>query len=207
MRKIVILCSLALMVSATSAFGGNLTPGDPPPPAGIPWAASWGNDPNVDDHGDGTFTMDVGGNGSAGLFWRLPAYASETVSVTGSWEGDTGSGGWAEVLIFTSTVGMSDEDIGAFIDGTGAGDPEIVSKHDSWDLPTQGIGPHTWGPEDIEAAATGWGPFEIHATCDEVIIATKVGNTAVVTFDISYVPEPASVLLLGLPLLLVRRRR
>ena len=206
MRKIAVLCSLALMVSATSAFGGNLSPGEPPP-GSIPWKAPWGNPANVVDHGDGTFTMDVAGDGSAGIFWRLPAWATESVSVTGSWSGDTGPGGWAEVLIFTSTVGMTDEDIGIFINNTGAGDPEIVTKHDSWDLPTQGIGPHTWGPNPIEDDATGWGPFEIHATCPEVIIATKVGNTAVATFDISYIPEPASVLLLGLPLLLVRRRR
>jgi len=204
MRKIAVLCSLALMVSATTAFGGNLTPGDPPPPAGVPWFAPWGNPANVVDHGDGTFTMDVGGNGSAGLFWRLPAYDSETVSVTGQWEGDVGGGGWAEVLIFTSTVGMSDADIGAFIDGTAEGSPEIVAKKDSWGLNTP---PNAWPWEPIEAAPTGWGPFEIHATCDEVIIGTKVGGTAVVTFDVSYIPEPASVLLLGLPLLLVRRRR
>ena len=124
MRKIVLLGAVALMVTAATASAGNLLPG-----AGIPWAAPWGNPANVVDHGDGTMTMDVAGNGSAGLFWRLPAWPSEIVSVTGQWMGDVGGGGWTEVLIFTSTVGMSDADIGNFIDGTGAGSPEIVARH------------------------------------------------------------------------------
>ena len=194
MRKV--LCVMAVLAIVAPASATNLDPAD-----AIPWAAPWGNDANVVVQPDGSVTMDVGGNGSAGIFWRLCALPSEPVSVTGLWDGDCGGGGWAEVLIFTCTDAMSDDDIGAFIDGTGAGSPEIVAKHDSWDL-----GPIVFN-EPIENGATGWGPFEIHATCPEYVIGLKVGNTAVVHFDIDAVPEPASALLLGLPMLLVRRRR
>ena len=191
-----LLCVIAALAFATTATAGNLVPAD-----AIAWAAPWGNPANVVDNQDGTFTIDVGGNGSAGIFWRLPAFESEMVSVEGLWAGDVGSGGWAEVMMFTSTEGMSDGDIAARIDaGNVAGD--IVVKKDSWGLNTP---PNAWGFEDIALAALE--PLEIHATCAEVVIAVKAGNTAVLTYDISYVPEPAAALLLGLPMLLVRRRR
>jgi hypothetical protein len=54
-------------------------------------------------------------------------------------------------------------------------------------------------------------PQEIHATCSEVIVALKVGSVGSegswATYDLTYVPEPAAALLLGLPLMLLRRRR
>ena len=192
-----LLCVIAALAFAATASAGNLVPDD-----AIGWAAPWGNPANIVDHGDGTFTAAVGGNGSAGIFWRLPAWESEMVSVEGMWAGMVGNqNGWAEVMMFTCTEGMSDGDIAARIDaGNVAGD--IVVKKDGWGLNTP---PLVWGMEDIRLAALE--PLEIHATCNEVVIAVKAGNVATLTYDISYVPEPAAALLLGLPMLLVRRRR
>ena len=193
-----LLLVIAALAIATPAIAGNLDLGQ-----AIPWAAPWGNAATVVDNGDGTITASMAPTGSAGVFWRLPAEESELVSIEGMWTGTTDGAGWAEVMMFTSTEGMSDVDIANRIDA-GSTPGDIRVKHDSWNL-----GPSTWGWEDIQAAALE--PLEIHATCAEVVIAIKVGDGGgsgtQVTYDISYVPEPAAALLLGLPMLLVRRRR
>lgn len=191
MRKLA-FCGLILAL-ATPAFAGNLDPD-----AAISWNAPWGAPATVTDLGGGVINLDIAtDNGSAGIFWRLPAFPSEIVAITGTWEGDCGGNGWAEVMMFTSTEGWSDADIATRIDTGATGD--IVAKHDSWAL-----GPKVFS-EDISAAQIS--PQEIHATCTEVIVALKVGNTANVTYDLTFVPEPAMMLLMGLPALFLRRRR
>ena len=201
MKKVLIVMAVLAIAAPAMAQDPLITTYGP----GTPWAAGWGNPANAVYNGN-QVTLDVGGNGSAGLFWRLPAWDSEPIAVTGIWEGDVGSGGWAEVMFFTSTEGLTDADIASRIDVGGAAD--IAAKKDSWGLNTP---PNAWGPEPIESAphpAPG-GHFDLHATCAEAVIAMKVGNTAVVTYDLAYVPEPASLMLValgGLPLLLRRRR-
>lgn len=196
MRKA--LVCVAVLAMAVSAYAGNLDPA-----AAIPWAAPWGSPATVTNLGGGVVNLDItSNNGSAGIFWRLPAYESEIVQITGTWEGNCGGSGWAEVMFFSSTAGWSDGDVASRIDTGNAAD--IAAKHDSWGL----NGGPVFGPEPIEAAPMpGGSGFLIHATCDEVIVALKVGNTANVTYDLTYIPEPATALLLGLPLLLFRRRR
>jgi len=183
---------------AAPALAGNLDLGD-----AIPWKAPWGNAATATDQGNGVFNLAIQPTGSAGVFWRLPAYPSELISVCGCWSGDTGDAGWAEVMMFTSTEGMSDADIIARIDTGAAAD--IVAKKDSWGLNP----PNPWSLESITLAMTN--PQEIHATCAEVVIALKVGTVGTkgswATYDLTYVPEPAAALLLGLPLMLLRRRR
>jgi len=196
-KALVVMAVLAIIAPANA---GNLLLED-----AIPWGAPTGDPPWITDLGGGVINLDIiSDNGGGGLFWRLPAVMSETVSVTGEWWGDTGGSGWAEVMFFTSTEGLSDIDVANRIDVGNPGD--IAAKHDSWGM----NGPPAFGPEPIETAphpAPG-GNFEIQATCAEAIVAFKVGNTANVTFDVSYIPEPASAMLLllgGLPFL--RRRR
>ena len=195
-----LLCLIAALALVAPASAGNLDLGE-----AIPWAAGWGDPAGVVDNGDGTISASIN-NGSAGVFWRLPAEASETISIEGAWTGTTGAAGWAEVMMFTCTVGMSDGDIAARIDNGSVAPDDIRVKKDSWGLNP----PNPWGWEDIAASALA--PLEIHATCDEVIVALKVGHSGSggptqATFDLTYVPEPAAALLLGLPMLLIRRRR
>ena len=194
-----VLIAMAVLALVVPASAGNLPIGD-----AVPWAAPWGSQATIQDLGGGAYILDLAdNNGSSGYFWRLPAWESEIVSVTGTWEGDCGGSGWAEVMFFTSTEGWTDADVANRMDVGNVGD--IAAKHDSWGL----NGGPAFGPEPIEAAPMpGGSGFEIHATCAEVVVGFKVGNTATVLFDVSYIPEPASAMLLlgGLPLLLRRRR-
>ena len=214
MRKIVVLCSLALMVFASTASAG-LTNGDFDDPVSengwTRWRAPWGanevwSDPAGPSSGDLSLP---GGNGSFGWYQRVAVAASEMVTISGEWTGDTGAAGWAEVMLFTSTEGLSDADVANRCDAGAAGD--IAFKKDSWGLNP----PNPWGWEPI-----GQSPFPdgnggtIHATCNEVVVALKLGSVGGdnpwVSYDnlvIDVVPEPATALLLGLPLLLIRRRR
>lgn len=190
---------ILVSVIVSTASAGNLIPD----PFNIYPYPGWDNPPTVHDHEDGTFTASID-NGSGGVYWRLPAEASEVVSVEGQWTGDVGGAGWAEIITFTCTEGMSDTDIINRLDAGNAGD--IVIKKDSWGLNTP---PNAWGWEDIALSAVA--PLEIHSTCEEVVIAVKVGDGGgggtSVTFDISYVPEPGTILLLGLPMMLIPRWR
>ena len=200
MKKVLIVMAVLAMVAP--AMAGNLPIGD-----AIPWNAPWGSSATVTDLGDNVVQLDLT-TGSAGIFWRLPAYDSEPVSVTGTWSGDVSAPGWAEVMFFTSTEGLSDGDVASMIDVGNA--PLIAAKKDGWGLNTP---PTVWGPEAIELSphpAPG-GNFELHATCAEVVIGLKIGanpGTVSATYDLTYIPEPASLMLLlgGLPLLLRRRR-
>ncbi len=199
MKKAMVVVLLAM---AAPAFAGNLDLAD-----AIPWKAPWGNAATVADQGGGVFNLSIAPTGSAGIFWRLPAFPSEIVQITGTWTGDTDGAGWAEVMMFTSTEGWTDADIISRIDTGNAAD--IVAKHDAWGL----NGLPAWGWQPIEAAPMNppGGLYEIHATCAEVVVALKVGDGGGsgtwATYDLTFVPEPAAALLLGLPLMLLRRRR
>jgi hypothetical protein len=200
MRKIVFVGIVLAMVAP--AMASNLDPA-----AAKPWAAPWGHQATMTVGPNNAVSLDIdNNNGSTGFFWRLPAVESEMFALSGTWSG-TGApqNSWSEVLIFSCTEGWTDAQIGAYIDATANGNAAIVAKKDGW-----GMGAPTnlsWTNENITAAATGWGPFTIHAECAEVVIALKVGNAATTTYDLTYTPEPAAALLLGLPMLLVRRRR
>ena len=201
MKKIALLCGLALMLSATTAFATPLAAAD-----ATLWKAGWGEQADMEDIGGGYISGDLANNdGSSGCYWRIPGYASEIVELIGDWNGDSGSGGWAEVMLVTSTEGMSHSDIVAILDGPGESGM-VLSKYDSW-----GLDPNPWDEDimdsDWQAPEHNVAPNPMHLTCGEVVVALKVGNTAAYNVTLELVPEPASALLLGLPLLLIRRRR
>jgi hypothetical protein len=184
MRKAIAL--FAVLALAAPAMAVQLDIND-----ATPWQGGWGGPATLIDNGDGSFDAQQT-NGSAGAFWRIEAFASEIVTLSGSWEGSMDGAAWAEILLFTSTEGWTDGDVGSFINGTATGDPEIVAKYEA-----------SFPAEEFS--------YDIHATCAEVIVAVKVGQATGgmtdVTYSLDVVPEPATALLLGLPLVLVRRRR
>ena len=201
MRKVVLLSAVALMVSASAVVAAPLSAAD-----GTDWKASWGGQADITDNGDGSMHGDLAGNdGSSGKYWRIPVIPSETYTLLGDWAGDSGGGGWAEVMLVTSTEGMDHGDIVGILDGPGESGM-VLSKYDSW-----GLGPNPWDEDimdsDWQAPAHTVAPNPMHATCAEIVVGLKVGNTAEYDITLELVPEPASALLLGLPLLLIRRRR
>ena len=244
MRKIAILCSLALLMFATTAIAESIVNGDfgtGDETGWTRWRAPWGSgeqwsvgpcvgpcnptgcDPPCEEP-MGVLALasnDPGpaGTSSFGWYQRIPVIPSEIWYLSGCWCGDVSPNGWAEVMLFTSTEGMSDDDIINRIDTGGADD--IAAKKDGWGLNP----PDVWDCDEIGDASTGAygviqtpeGPvFEIHATCAEIVVGLKLGTGTwnpdhdgmYACFDnLSLTPEPTTALLLGLPLLLIRRRR
>ena len=198
MRKLLLSVLVVGMIAAPASADLLLDPA-----AATPWHAPWG-DPALVSGGPGDFSMQIpSNNGSAGIFWRLPAWESEIIDVLGQWQGDCGGAGWAEIMVFTSTEGLEDSVVANRMDVGNVAD--IWVKHDSWGL----NGGPAFGPEPYpDAQMPGGQTLPLHATCNEVIVGLKVGNTADVNWiGLDYVPEPVSALLLGLPMLFIRRRR
>jgi hypothetical protein len=156
---------------------------------------------------------------SFGWFQRIQVQAGQIYELSGCWCGDVSPLGWAEVMAFSCTEGVSDDDVISRIDtGNGA---DIAAKKDGWGLNP----PDVWDCDEIGDAPYGsynvimtpTGPaFEIPATCNEIVIALKLGTGTwnpdhdgmYACFDnLELVPEPVTALLLGLPMLFLRRRR
>jgi hypothetical protein len=221
MRRLLVVFTLLALFAVPSAqanllINGDFQTGDET--GWTRWRAPWGSGENwaVDDcecggccvPPSGHLSFAGGGQGSFGWFQRIPVVESEIYTICGSWCGDVGGAGWAEVMFFSCTAGQSDDDIIARIDTGNASD--IAVKKDSW-----GMNPPTaWACEGIELSPHPDGPgMSIHATCAEIVVALKLGNVAGdnpwVCYDmLQVVPEPATVALLGLGGLgLLRRRR
>lgn len=175
------------------------------------WRAPWGSTENwLVDPANGVpppcgTLFGGGGNGSFGWFQRIKVIPSEVFQLDADWTGNIGGAGWAEMMFFSCTSGMSDQDVITRIDTGNAAD--IAFKKDSWGMnpPTQwgwqpaSLSPHPGGNHGI-----------IHATCDEIVVAMKLGGFPMgwVSFDnIRLIPEPATMLLLGIPAVFLRRRR
>ncbi len=212
MKKVAIFVVMAMAIAtvagANLVVNGDWSTGDET--GWTRWAAGWGS-------GE-TWTVD-GGNGnpapagvtdsttdSASFGWyqviTTPPVGPYTVSA--DWEGDVGSGGWAEVMFFTVATGT---DPVPAIDAGNAAD--IAFKKDSWG---QNTPPNAWGWEaaSLSPAAGGNNGSVYVSAGEDLVVATKTGNTAAVYFDnIVVVPEPATVLLglTGLAVVLRRRRR
>ncbi len=229
MRTMVIVSSLAMLLFATTASAVG-----PCPPANVlvngsfdngengwtRWQAPWGaGNWAVEDCQCGTgcqppcdppmghLFLNPGQAGSFGWYQRISVIPSEIYTLSGCWCGDVCAPGWAEVMMFTSTEGWSDADVVNRIDTGNAAD--IIVKKDGWGLNP----PCAWDCEDIAYSLhpSGPGSLEIHATCAEIVVALKLGanpGAPWVCYDnLSLVPEPATMLLLGIPVLFLRRRR
>ena len=206
MRKL--LCVMAVLALAAPVLGAPVVNGDfetGDETGWTRWRAPWGNS-EVWSVGPGgnpgmAGTNSNSGYSSHGWYQRVPVIPSEIYTLVGDWTGDVSAPGWAELGVIICTEGMTDGDIVSAIDG-GQG---VVAKKDGWGLNP----PDVWGWESITNSLIE--PNDIHMTCAEAVVFTKIGSQAgpcTVSFDnIELVPEPTAALLLGLPILFLRRRR
>ena len=137
--------------------------------------------------------------GSVGWIQPVEVSVGEVCTLAADWAGD--DIGWAEIMLFSYDYQPTAQEAGARADVGNAAD--IAYKRDNF-----GLGGPTW---DWEKASTqpfpGGNGGTIHSL-GWVVVATKLGNGGSLTVDnITLTPEPAAALLLGLPMLFLRRRR
>ena len=207
MRKIAALMVLfmAAAASANLLVNGDWSTGDET--GWTQWRAAWGSGETwavtaagpTQPEGTADSTTD---SASFGWYQAITNPGAGPYTLSADWSGDVGGGGWAEVMFFTVPTGT---DPAPVADAGAAGD--IAAKKDSWGLNTP---PNNWGWESA-ALSPATGSFNLTAAAGEdVVVALKAGNTAVVSWDnLVVVPEPATMLLgiSGLALVARRRRR
>jgi len=145
------------------------------------------------------------GHGSGGIYQVVAVAPGTVVTVDADWTGDLKDAGWAEVMLFSPSAG---EDIAGRIDAGNAAD--IAYKKDSW-----GMNPPTawdWEPASLSPHPSGNGGTITVGADGLVVVATKLGTVGAANWacfdNITLVPEPATMALLGLSgLALLRRRR
>ena len=173
------------------------------------WRAPWGGGENwlVTSNGptplEGTLYLPAG-NASFGWYQKTTCPVGWICTVNADWAGDISGAGWAEVMLWSTPDPL--EDAGGRADVGNAGD--IAFKNDSW-----GMNPPTawvWQPASLSPYPLGNGGTVVSQ--GTVVVALKLGGFSPpewVSFDnivLTCVPEPTSLLLLGLPLMLLRRR-
>ena len=215
MRKAVLLGGLAIMLVVAPATNANLlTNGD--------WETGdetgWTRTPPT-SWGDGSDTWVVGApgcaptpanaghlscnKGSFGWYQVVPVPASTVVTVEADWMGN--SVDWCEVMLWTAASEPSDDDVNNVF-GPGP-EAAVAYKKDAW-----GMNPPTtrdWEKASLSPHHNGNGGT-IHSL-GYVVVGLKLGKSgggASAAWDnITLLPEPTAALLLGLPMILLRRRR
>ncbi len=179
------------------------------------WQAPWtvGAPQWTDLPGPSTGDLDLPpGSFSSYGWYQVVALPNGTVAtIDGLWEGDVNPLGWAEVMLFSVPVGTPAATIVNQIDVGAAGD--IAYKKDGWG---QNTPPEVWGWEVCSLSPATGGNAGTTTSVGWVVVGLKIGtgtwnpghNGISAHYDnLVLVPEPASALLLGLPMLLLRRRR
>lgn len=173
------------------------------------WAAPWGaSNYAVTGNGptppEGTASLKQGEQGSFGWYQTIKCTVGWTCTVTADWAGDIGSAGWAEVMFWTQAEPGGE---GNRADTGNAAD--IAFKKDSWGMnpPTQ----WSWQPASLSPHPGGNNGTVVSQ--GYVVVALKLGsvsgNAVRTSWDnikVECVPEPAMMLLLGIPALFLRRR-
>lgn len=211
MKKVLCLMAVLAITATASALpvvNGDWGTGDET--GWTRWRAPWGAGENWSVTNLGPTgpegTLSSGGGNSFGWFQRVPVIPSEVYTLVADWSGalgvQGGTNGWAEVGVIMGTDGMSDGDIVNAVDG-GQG---IVAKKDTWGLNP----PAAWGWQPISLSLVN--PADFHAATGEVAVFIKLGGNPgngnwLSVDNIELLPEPAAVLLLGIPMLFIRRRR
>ncbi len=150
----------------------------------------------------------VGGDNFNGGIYKtiaLPLGAG-TYTIDGLWKthGTSADSFWAEVLMYEGVKTLNNgADYNPGQNGTIA-DGETLYKNDTWTTK------NGWNGQ-ISATAPVFNSPSFTTTTGTITLVLKTGNTggtgAADFDDMSITPEPAAALLLGLPLLFVRRRR
>jgi hypothetical protein len=211
MRKMAIVGSLALLVIAAQAsavnlvVNGNWSTGDAT--GWTQWSANRGNPVWSVDATTGATAPPSGklnapgnnGNPSFGWYQIVAVPIGETATLDGMWKLD--HVGWCEYDLFTQATN-SGSAAASRIDGGAAAD--IAFKKDG----------NSSLPSFMSARLTtnsGFNGGSVASSLGYVVIGLKLGTTdanSTAWFDdITLTPEPVSALLLGLPMLLIRRRR
>ena len=211
MRKVglfvVFAMAMATVAGANLIVNGDFSTGDET--GWTQWRANWGSGETwAVTAANGIpapagFTDSTNDSGSFGWYQAITTPTPGPYAMTADWEGTVGGGGWAEVMFFTVPTGT---DPAGVADVGNAAD--VAFKKDSWGLNP----PTTWGWEaaNLSPMTGGNGGFVTVNAGEDLVVATKTGNSAAVYFDnIVVVPEPATVVLgfAGLGMLLRRRRR
>jgi len=201
---------VALLASVASAgvVNGDFSAGET---GWTRWAAPWGaanwticaDGPTLPE---GELYLMQGQTGSFGWYQVVECPESWICTLSADWMGNIGGAGWAEVMLWSTAD--PNEDHGLRADTGNAAD--IAYKKDSW-----GMNPPTswdWEPASLSPHPDGNGGV-VHSL-GYVVVALKLGSVSgeqvYAEFDnivLTCVPEPATTLLLGLPLLLIVRRR
>jgi hypothetical protein len=177
------MVGVSLVVVAASFVNGDFSTGDET--GWMHWLAPWGlGNWSITSSGptppEGTLFLGSGQTGNFGWFQRVPAVVSETYTLSGLWAGDIGDSGWAEVMFFSGTAGLSDADVIARID---AGNPaDIAFKKDSW-----GMNPPTaWDWEPMALSPHPDGNGGVSHSLGEVVVAMKLGSTSGSPVSVSF---------------------
>jgi len=165
-----------------------VTSNGPTPPEGTLSATGKANDP------------------SFGWYQVIEVPASEEVTLSGDWTATNAS--WVEYMLF-SVASVDPVAIVGRLDSGAAAD--VAYKRDGWGM--NGGGTFGWESATLSPHPSGNGGT-IHSL-GFVVVGLKLGlsqwlepTSDTASFDnIALTPEPAAMLLLGLPLLLIRRRR
>ena len=201
MRKaIVVMAMLAFVAPASANLLG---------PTWSEYVAGWGSG-SFPINTQGTVQIQTGG-GSNVAYQVIDVIPGEEYVLSGWATQTSGSSSyWTEVLLFDYT-GQNLAG-GDGIDAP-APDPNIQLKSDGWGM-NQDVLKGAGAPFDVNI----WGypnnparSMTITAAGSQIVVAVKVGASGGsndTTFsDMVLLPEPASALLLGLPMLFLRRRR
>jgi len=204
MKKVLVLVALLAMASAANGAVNLLVNGDfsAGETGWTRWNSPWGGGFNWDaSSGQGVLSL---GQGSFGWAQAVPTIPGEPYTITlGTYQGD-GDLNWVELLFFNDDGRVLYDQLDAPLDSS------IILKVDGWGM--NGGMPFA---SSLPGAPTLWypsGPMTntIVATGTTMWVGLKTGSggagSIAVFDDVVVTPEPATLLLLGLSLVFVRRR-